>query len=283
MAGSRASRSGIGVEDLMRRSKSVHLATAALVGFGVTITGCEVEVRGGVAAPVAYAAVEVYPAPPPLVEIDTGVSVVSDSEYPVYYTGGGYWEYRGNAWYHAPAWDADWVAVQIDVVPVGIAHRNHSEYVHYHAAAGARAWREDDKHTSYQSHGSTGHDSGHNGSAATNNGAPSQQGQQGHDGGHQGSPPSQGTPPGQASPPGHDSAGHEATGREAVHVEEKPVDHGLAPSKVVAPTAAPDKVETRAAVRPTEAAKPGTPPPATSAPPKKKVEEPPKEEPRETR
>ncbi len=272
----------------MKTSNSFGIAAfAAIVTLGAGATGCEVEV--GAAAPVAGATVEVYQAPPPLVEVDSGVSVVEESDYPVYYTGGSYWEYRESRWYHAPAWDADWVVVDVGVVPVVIAHRDHSAYVHYHASASAHVWHENDTHTSYQSHGSTGHPSSH-GSAPNDNGhagAPGQPGQSGQPGGSS----EHGTPP----PGGHDNQGHEntdhgtppAAGHEAnvqtppahegSRTEAKPEERGPSTTRTAAPAPGP-KVETPPAARPAEVVKPGTtgPAPAPGPTTKKKPAEAPK-------
>jgi hypothetical protein len=79
----------------------------------------------------------VYTDPPVLVTIDPGVWVVRDSDYPVYQYNDEYWAYRDNVWYRSPSYDRGWVRSEVNVVPPTIAHRNHSEYVHFHGTAHA--------------------------------------------------------------------------------------------------------------------------------------------------
>jgi hypothetical protein len=86
----------------------------------------EVEVE--VAPPVVYAQ------PPVLVTVEPGISVVRDSDYPVYEVNGVYWCFRENVWYQSPTYERGWVRADVAVVPPTIVHRDHHLYVHYHPA-----------------------------------------------------------------------------------------------------------------------------------------------------
>ena len=80
----------------------------------------------------------VFVEPPTLVAVDSGVWVVRDSDYPVYYVDDQYWVYRDGFWYNSHSYDRDWVTVQPTVVPAPIVQRNHSVYVHFRGEAGAQ-------------------------------------------------------------------------------------------------------------------------------------------------
>jgi len=81
--------------------------------------------------------------PPPLVEIDGGVSVVEDASYPEYYSGGVYWSYRDGVWYRANDYYAPWVIVDMSFVPVIVSHRDHHHFEHYHHQDRDRVWHEE--------------------------------------------------------------------------------------------------------------------------------------------
>jgi hypothetical protein len=79
-----------------------------------------------------------YVEPPTLVAVDSGVWVVRDSDYPVYYVDDQYWVYRDNVWYRSRYYDRDFVTVQVNVVPTPIVRRDHHAYVHFRGEAGAQ-------------------------------------------------------------------------------------------------------------------------------------------------
>jgi hypothetical protein len=141
-----------------------HIPTLVIAGiFGAFASGCTVQ--GGAEYPVGEASVGVdantgqvggdtqvagyvdgpaaFAAPPPLVEVDSDVSVVEDDDVPVYYSGGYYWNYRDDGWYRAQYWDSPWVSVDVGYVPGTLAHRDHHQDTHFHPnGSGQRVWQE---------------------------------------------------------------------------------------------------------------------------------------------
>ncbi len=97
--------------------------------------GCVVRARAGASYDPGP---PVFVEPPTLVAVDSGVWVVRDSDYPVYYVDDTYWVYRDSVWYRSRYYDRDWVTVQGNVVPTPIVRRDHNVYVHFHGEAGAR-------------------------------------------------------------------------------------------------------------------------------------------------
>jgi hypothetical protein len=113
------------------------LGAIALIGATAAFNaGCVGRASAG-----AYAEVEapvVFVEPPTLVLIDSGVWVVRDYEYSVYYYSDFYWVYRGGVWYRSHAYDRGWATVEVDVVPSFVVHRDHRAYVHYRGSARAQ-------------------------------------------------------------------------------------------------------------------------------------------------
>jgi hypothetical protein len=65
-----------------------------------------------------------------LVEVEPGVQVVSDYDYPVFYSEGAYWRYNSGYWYRSPYYDRGFTAA-VDV-PVRVRGIRHPEtYAHY--------------------------------------------------------------------------------------------------------------------------------------------------------
>ena len=119
------------------------MKTAKLLGALVLIgaaavgdVGCVARARAGVYAEASPPIVFVEP--PTLIEIDGGVWVVRDYDYPVYYYRSAYWAYHGDVWYRSETYDGGWSRMDVDIVPIVIVRRNHSAYVHYHGEATAR-------------------------------------------------------------------------------------------------------------------------------------------------
>lgn len=122
-----------------------------VVVLAVGVTGCAAEVgaRGIVETPAAAA---VYAAPsadlvvfheePTLVTLGGGVAVVEDWDAPVYFVDGAYWYPRDGVWYTAAHWNEPWERVEVGLVPVTIAHRDHRAFIHYRAEKGAERHRE---------------------------------------------------------------------------------------------------------------------------------------------
>jgi hypothetical protein len=100
---------------MMKRSRALvsALITAALA------TGC-------------YGTVGARVSTPDLVYIGPNVQVVSDFDYPVFYSDSAYWRYDGGVWYQSRSHDRDWVRTVN--VPVAVRQVDRPEvYVHYHA------------------------------------------------------------------------------------------------------------------------------------------------------
>jgi hypothetical protein len=114
-----------------------------LIGPVGLLAGCMADAQVGYRQPTvmvaAQPAVVVEPAyvPPPgpepvLVEVNPGVQVVQDYDYPVFFSDGLYWRNDGGIWmssrYHTGGW------IRNERVPVGVRGINHPEgYAHYRA------------------------------------------------------------------------------------------------------------------------------------------------------
>src|SRR6266542_270370 len=113
--------------------------TRVLVLLGATIVfnvGCEAHATGS-----AYAEADapvVFVSEPTLVEIDAGVWVVQDYDYPVYFYADEYWVLRGGVWYRSRSYEGGWARAEASVVPTIIVNRNHNMYVHCRGGATAR-------------------------------------------------------------------------------------------------------------------------------------------------
>jgi hypothetical protein len=109
----------------------------ALLGASIVVgAGCVARTQGSIEA--QSEAPVVFTEEPTLVEVDGGVWVVRDSEYPVYFVDDDYWVYRNDVWYRSHSYDGGWVVVEAPVVPVVVVHRDHRLYVRYHGVATAQ-------------------------------------------------------------------------------------------------------------------------------------------------
>ena len=112
---------------------------AASILSGGLLAGCFADGQVGYSA--GYNAGYVAPAPvviaqPPLVEIEPGVQVVQDYDYPVFYSDSLYWRYDGGVWYSSRWHDRGWVTSYN--VPERVRHVDRpANYVHYRAGGGA--------------------------------------------------------------------------------------------------------------------------------------------------
>jgi hypothetical protein len=113
--------------------RSVLIVSLPLLG--ALSAGCVVRARAGVTSDPAP---PVFVEPPTLVAVDSGVWVVRDADYPVYYVDDEYWVVRDGVWYRSRYYDRDWVTVQPTVVPAPIVRRDHNVYVHFRGEAGAQ-------------------------------------------------------------------------------------------------------------------------------------------------
>lgn len=74
-------------------------------------------------------------ASPNMEYVGPGVQVVSDYDYPVFYSDGFYWRYDGGLWYRSGYYNRGW-AVNYNV-PYGVRGIARPEgYAHYHGGAG---------------------------------------------------------------------------------------------------------------------------------------------------
>lgn len=90
--------------------------------------GCYSEDPVGVDYSAGYA--PGYAGAPGLVEVSPGVQVISDYDYPVFFSEGFYWRSYGGVWYRSPYYDRGWVVG--GRVPVGIGRIGRPEmYAHY--------------------------------------------------------------------------------------------------------------------------------------------------------
>jgi len=133
---------------LARRS-----ALVMAVVLGVSGSACSIQ---EIAPPPTYAPAEVevvaFEEPPPLVEVDSNVWIVEDSDFAIYYVDGYYWCERGGVWFYADYWDSPWVSVEVELIPIWIRHRDHWRDEHYHPDWDARRWREPRDHDHHHDH-----------------------------------------------------------------------------------------------------------------------------------
>src|SRR6185503_9992365 len=74
---------------------------------------------------------------PQMEDVAPGVQVISDYDYPVFYSDGFYWRWDGGVWYRSGFYNRGW-AVAYDV-PVGIRGiARPGAYAHYHGGYGYR-------------------------------------------------------------------------------------------------------------------------------------------------
>src|SRR5450432_2625854 len=93
------------------------------------LAGCYSEEPGiAVGYSAGYAA-------PQMEVVSPGVQVISDYDYPVFYSDGFYWRYDGGMWYRSGYWNRGW-GVSYNV-PVGVRGINRPEaYAHYRGGGG---------------------------------------------------------------------------------------------------------------------------------------------------
>ena len=103
------------------------LGCAALA---VALGACEATVSG-----------EAYGPGPDLEYVGPGVQVVADYDQPVFYSGGFYWLYSGDAWYRSPYYNGGWAYATPPAAVLSI--RQPYAYVHYrpHGYRGGYAGR----------------------------------------------------------------------------------------------------------------------------------------------
>jgi hypothetical protein len=105
-----------------------RLLLLALFAFGGLAAGCYSEEPAvGVSYGYGYSA-------PEMDEVAPGVQVISDYDYPVFYSDGFYWRWDGGVWYRSGFYNRGW-AVAYNV-PVGVRGISRPEaYVHYRGGA----------------------------------------------------------------------------------------------------------------------------------------------------
>ena len=72
-----------------------------------------------------------YNTGPSLEYVAPGVQVVSDLDYPVFFSDGYYWRWYGGYWYSSPYWDRGWTVTYNVPVRVRGIHSPWA-YAHYH-------------------------------------------------------------------------------------------------------------------------------------------------------
>ena len=102
--------------------------------FATATAGCYSEEPDVVYAGGAYVS-------PGLVEVSPGVEVISNYDYPVFYSDGLYWRYDGGIWYQSGFYNRGWgVAYNVPYGVRGI--RNPSAYSHWHGYANGGSVRD---------------------------------------------------------------------------------------------------------------------------------------------
>ena len=75
-----------------------------------------------------------YASSPALVEVEPGVQVIADYDYPVFYSEGAYWRWNNGYWYRSPYYDRGWsVSYNAPVRVRGI--QRPWAYTHYRGGA----------------------------------------------------------------------------------------------------------------------------------------------------
>ncbi|HYU80187.1 MAG TPA: hypothetical protein VEK56_14455 [Vicinamibacterales bacterium] len=118
------------------RSQDLTCVVVLLGAMTAFNAGCEAHATGS-----AYAEAEapvVFVSEPTLVEIDAGIWVVQDYDYPVYFYANEYWVIRGGVWYRSRSYDSGWARVEASVVPSVVVNRKHDLYVHYRGGGRTR-------------------------------------------------------------------------------------------------------------------------------------------------
>jgi len=117
--------------------RSVDLTRILALGATIVLSaGCVAHAQGAMVAEADTPVV--FTAEPTLVEVDSGIWVVRDYDYPVYFVDDNYWVFRDGIWYRSNSYQGGWVRIEATAVPQVIIHRDHRAYVHYHGAATAQ-------------------------------------------------------------------------------------------------------------------------------------------------
>ena len=111
------------------RHKQLVSALAMIAAAAALDTGCVARAQMGASADAQPV---VFTERPTLVLVESGVWVVRDYDYAVYYVDGSYWVFRDDVWYRSPTYDHGWVVAEVSLVPGVIVHRDHHMYVHFH-------------------------------------------------------------------------------------------------------------------------------------------------------
>ena len=116
------------------RHKQLVFALATIAAAAALDSGCVARAQMGASADAQPV---VFTERPTLVLVESGVWVVRDYDYAVYYVDGSYWVFRDDVWYRSPTYDHGWVVAEVSLVPGVIVHRDHRAYVHFHGVAKA--------------------------------------------------------------------------------------------------------------------------------------------------
>jgi hypothetical protein len=137
---SKERRRGLDVDPTESRRqamKSQLVGVVALVGATAGLSvGCAAQAQ--VSGSAEAEAPVVFVGTPTLIEVDSGIWVVRDSDQATYYVDDYYWVYRDGVWYRSRAYDGGWIVVEVSIVPGTIVTRRHAMYVHYHGDARAQ-------------------------------------------------------------------------------------------------------------------------------------------------
>jgi hypothetical protein len=114
------------------RHKQLVFVLAMTAAAAALDSGCVARAQMGASADAQPV---VFTERPTLVLVESGVWVVRDYDYAVYYVDGAYWVFRDDVWYRSPTYDHGWVVAEVSLVPGVIVHRDHHAYVHFHGGA----------------------------------------------------------------------------------------------------------------------------------------------------
>ena len=130
------------VEERKSSMKSLSSLLVALVLGGCLATSTEGTQTGTGESPLALGLPAVRP---PLVAVQSGVSVLADVDVEVFYTEGYYWTRRDTRWFRAHDHRGGWAPMEPWQVPLTIVDSPPGRYLRHHgdaspqASAGARA------------------------------------------------------------------------------------------------------------------------------------------------
>jgi hypothetical protein len=121
-----------------------HAARSALLAVSLLVpvaSGCTATVVESDVVYVPQRRVVVFQDAPTLVYVGDGIYVVRDYDTAVYFVNGSYYYCDGGVWFSSPYWNSPWTTTTVSFVPVGLHHRVHHHYVHYHGDPGAQIVR----------------------------------------------------------------------------------------------------------------------------------------------